>query len=70
LEKRVKVVEKVQLIRTVSLVCAKMSHMELTTGRLHHEIAQLKQHSMKYNLIFKFDDTTDIGKEIEDSRNN
>ncbi|KAK2166536.1 hypothetical protein LSH36_38g06048 [Paralvinella palmiformis] len=39
--------------------------MEITTGRRRHEIDHLKQHSMKNNLIFKFDDTTDIGKEIE-----
>ena len=41
-----------------------MSPMEITTSWLRHEIAHLKQHSMKYNLIFKLDDTTDIGKEI------
>jgi len=42
-----------------------MSRMEIVTDRLHHEIGHLKQHSMKHNLIFKFDDTMDIGKEIE-----
>ena len=57
--------EKAQLIRTVSLLCTKMSCMEIVTDRLRHEIRHLKQHSMKHNLIFKFDDTMDIGKEIE-----
>ena len=65
LERRVEVVEKVQLIPTVSLLCAKMSRMEIVTDRLRHEIGHLKQHSMKHNLIFKFDDTTDIGNEKE-----
>ena len=65
LERRVEVVEKAQLIRTVSLLCAKMSRMEIVTDRLRHEIRYLKQHSMKHNLIFKFDDTMQIGKEIE-----
>jgi len=65
LERRVEVVEKAQLTRTVSLLFDKMSRMEITTSRRRHEIDHLKQHSMKNNLIFKFDDTTDIGKEIE-----
>jgi len=65
LESRVEVVEKAQLTRTVSLLCAKISSMEITTSRLRYEIDHLKQHSMKKHLIFKLDDTTDIDKEIE-----
>jgi len=65
LENRVEVFEKAELVRTVSLLCAKMARMETVTCRLREELYSQKQYSMKYNLIFTFDATTDVGKEIE-----
>ena len=42
-----------------------MARMETVTCRLREELYSQKQYSMKYNLIFTFDATTDVGKEIE-----
>ena len=39
--------------------------MEITTCRLRDQVQQLKQHSMKNNLIFTFDDTKEDGREVE-----
>jgi hypothetical protein len=47
LEKRVEVVEKIQLIRTFPRLSAKISGLEIITSRLHDETEHLKQYSMK-----------------------
>ena len=52
-------------MRTVSLLCAKMSHIDIIISGLLDEIRHLKQHSMKYNLLIRLDNTTVVGKDIE-----
>ena len=47
------------------LLSAKVSRLEITTARLRNEVRDLKQHSMKYNLVFSFDNNSDAGREVE-----
>ncbi len=49
---------------TVSLLCAKLERNDIQIGRLTREQTELKAHSMKSNIIFTFDPTTQNGKEI------
>ena len=49
----------------IQLLAAKVARLETSKVHLRDETRDLKHHSMKYNLVFSFDDATDIGKEVE-----
>ncbi len=58
-----------EMKKTISLLSARLVRTEITADRMHNELVSLKSHSMKNNLIFSFDSSTDIGRDIrgEDS---
>ena len=50
---------------TISMLCAKLERQDTTISRLKHEVTDVRTHSMKYNLIFSFDRSTQEGREVD-----